>query len=100
MQPVALASIMVVVSGAVHAVVNAILKSGGDKMSSRALIDGFSAILILPAAFFLPLPDRAWPWLAASAATHLVYLVALIKTFERADMMVAYPIFRGIAPAL
>ncbi|MEO9213351.1 MAG: DMT family transporter, partial [Caulobacteraceae bacterium] len=67
---------------------------------SRALIDGFSAILILPAAFFLPLPDRAWPWLAASAATHLVYLVALIKTFEGADMMVAYPIFRGIAPAL
>ena len=36
-----------------HAVVNAVLKSGEDKMSSRALIDGFSALIVLPAVFFL-----------------------------------------------
>jgi drug/metabolite transporter (DMT)-like permease len=46
------------------------------------------------------LPHGAWGWLAASWATHLVYLVCLIKAFERADMTVAYPISRGIAPAL
>jgi drug/metabolite transporter (DMT)-like permease len=95
-----IASAMIVASGAAHAMVNAILKSGRDKMSSRALIDGFSAILILPAAFFLPLPTGAWGWLAASTAIHLVYLFALIKAFEGADMMVAYPVFRGVAPAL
>jgi drug/metabolite transporter (DMT)-like permease len=94
------ASVMVVVSGAAHAVVNAILKSGRDKMSSRALIDGFSAVLVLPAAFFLPLPHHAWGWLAASAAIHLVYLFSLIKAFEGADMMVAYPVIRGVAPVL
>jgi len=91
---------MIVVSGAAHAVVNAIFKSGGDKMSSRALIDGFSAVLIAPAAVFVALPHGAWGWLAASGATHVVYLFALIKAFEGADMMVAYPVFRGIAPAL
>jgi drug/metabolite transporter (DMT)-like permease len=95
-----IASAMILVSGAAHAVVNAIFKSGGDKMSSRALIDGFSAVLIAPAAFFLPLPHGAWGWLAASGATHLVYLFALIKAFEGADMMVAYPVLRGIAPAI
>jgi drug/metabolite transporter (DMT)-like permease len=95
-----IASVMIVTSGAAHAVVNAILKSGQDKMSSRALIDGFSALLAAPAAFFLPLPHDAWGWLAASWATHLVYLVALIKAFENADMMVAYPMFRGVAPAI
>ena len=100
MTPAIVASLMILVSGAAHAVVNAILKSGGDKMSSRALIDGFSAIIILPAVFIVPLPSAAWGWLAASGVAHLVYLVALIKAFERADMMVAYPIFRGIAPAL
>ncbi|HEY5070568.1 MAG TPA: EamA family transporter [Caulobacteraceae bacterium] len=100
MTPAMTASVMILVSGAAHAVVNAILKSGRDKMSSRALIDGFSALLILPAAFFLPLPHGAWGWLAASGATHFVYLFALIKAFEGADMMVAYPVFRGIAPAL
>ncbi|MDQ2859198.1 MAG: DMT family transporter [Pseudomonadota bacterium] len=100
MTPAQIAGVMVVASGAAHAVVNAILKAGADKMSSRALIDGVSALILLPAAFFLPLPTGAWGWLAASGAIHLVYLVALIRTFEGADMMVAYPIFRGIAPAL
>lgn len=95
-----LASVMIIGSGAAHAIVNAILKSGKDKMSSRALIDGFSAILIAPAALFLPMPHGAWGWLAASWATHLVYLLCLIKAFERADMTVAYPIARGVAPAL
>jgi drug/metabolite transporter (DMT)-like permease len=95
-----LASVMIVGSGAAHAVVNAVLKSGKDKMSSRALIDGFSAVLMFPAAFFLPLPHGAWGWLAASAAVHLVYLVCLIKSFETADMSVSYPIARGAAPAL
>ncbi|MDP1631816.1 MAG: DMT family transporter [Caulobacter sp.] len=94
------AALMMIASGMAHAVVNAILKSGRDKMSSRALIDGFSALLVLPAVFFLPLPTGAWGWLAASWATHLVYLVCLIKAFERADMTVAYPISRGVAPAL
>lgn len=95
-----IAGLMMIASGAVHAVVNAILKSGKDKMSSRALIDGFSALIVLPFVFFLPLPHGAWGWLAASWATHLIYLVCLIKAFERADMTVAYPISRGVAPAL
>ncbi|MFZ5669339.1 MAG: EamA family transporter [Pseudomonadota bacterium] len=100
MTPTQTAALMMIASGAAHAAVNAILKAGRDKMSSRALIDGFSALLMLPAAFVLPLPHGAWGWLAASWATHLVYLVCLIKAFERADMSVAYPISRGLAPAL
>jgi drug/metabolite transporter (DMT)-like permease len=97
---VKLAALMIIASGAAHAVVNAILKSGQDKMSSRALIDGFSALLMLPAVFILPAPHGAWIWLAGSAATHLVYLVCLVKAFERADMSVAYPIMRGSAPVI
>ncbi|MFI4935470.1 MAG: EamA family transporter [Caulobacterales bacterium] len=95
-----LASGMVLVSGAAHAVVNATLKAGDDKMSSRALIDGFSALIILPALIFLPLPHHAWQWLAASGVIHLVYLFSLIKAFESADMLVTYPLMRGMAPAL
>jgi len=94
------AAAMILVSGAAHAVVNAVLKSGKDKMSSRALIDGFSALLILPVLFVLPLPHGAWGYLAASFATHLVYLICLIKAFELADMSAVYPIMRGTAPVL
>ena len=94
------AALMIVASGAAHAVVNAILKSGRDKMSSRALIDGFSAILVLPAALLLPLPNGAWAWLAGSGITHLLYLICLVKAFEHGDMSTAYPISRGTAPVL
>ena len=97
---VQLASLMMLGSGLTHAVVNAILKSGKDKMASRALIDGFSAILMAPIAFLLPLPTGAWGWLAASGVIHLVYLICLIRTFERADFGVAYPVLRGIAPVI
>ncbi len=91
---------MIIVSGAAHATVNAILKAGGDKMSSRAVIDGFSALLLLPAAFLVPLPTGAWAWLAASIAIHLVYFICLFRAFEGSDMTVAYPILRGSAPVL
>lgn len=94
------ASILILVSGFAHAVVNAILKAGNDKMSRRALIDGFSALILAPAAFLVPLPAQAWSWLIASAVVHGLYLFALIKSFEQADMSVAYPIARGLAPML
>jgi drug/metabolite transporter (DMT)-like permease len=94
------ASILILISGFAHAVVNAILKAGNDKMSRRALIDGFSALILAPAAFFVPLPTNAWSWLIASAVVHGLYLFALIKSFEQSDMTVAYPIARGIAPML
>ncbi len=100
MTPVQLASAMMMLSGAAHATVNAILKSGRDKMSGRALIDGFSALLVVPAAFAVPLPHGSWGWLALSWLTHLVYLVCLLKAFEQADMSVAYPVARGVVPAL
>ena len=94
------AALLMLLSGAAHAVVNTILKSGGDKMAGRALIDGSSALIVLPFAFFVPLPHGAWPWLFASMAIHLVYLFALIKAFEGADMNAVYPVMRGVAPAL
>lgn len=94
------AALLMLASGAAHAIVNAILKSGEDKMSSRALIDGSSAALVLPLAFVVPLPHGAWAWLLASFAVHLAYLICVIKAFEGADMSAVYPIMRGTAPVL
>jgi drug/metabolite transporter (DMT)-like permease len=95
-----LAPAMMIASGSIHAVVNAILKSGRDKMTARSVIDGSSAVLLLPALFFVPLPHGAWHWLAASALVHCVYLYALVRAFEASDMSAAYPILRGTAPLL
>ncbi len=95
-----LASIFVLVSGLAHAIVNAIFKAGQDKLASRALIEAFSGLLALPLALLVPLPGLAWNWLLLSFAIHVVYLFSLIKAFELSDMSVAYPISRGLAPAI
>ncbi|MDO9489783.1 MAG: DMT family transporter [Sphingomonadaceae bacterium] len=95
-----LAFSLILASGMIHAVVNAILKSGRDKMAGRALIDGSSALFALPIALLSPLPHGAWSWLFGSAAIHLVYLYALVRAFQAADFSAAYPVARGTAPAL
>ncbi|NML07670.1 DMT family transporter [Sphingomonas sp. G-3-2-10] len=95
-----LAPAMMIASGSIHAVVNAILKGGKDKMAGRAMIDGSSAVILLPATLFVPLPHGAWGWLAASAAIHCLYLYALVRAFETSDFSAAYPIMRGAAPLL
>lgn len=93
-----LAPTMMIASGSIHAVVNAILKGGKDKMAGRATIDGSSALLLLPATLFVPLPAGAWGWLAATALLHCAYLYALVRAFETSDFSAAYPILRGTAP--
>jgi len=98
MSPSALAALLMILSGSIHAVVNAILKSGRNKTAGRALIDGSSALLMLPALPFVPLPAGAWGWLAATALLHTAYLYALVKAFETADLSASYPILRGTAP--
>lgn len=89
---------MMIASGSIHAVVNAILKGGKDKMAGRAVIDGSSAVLLLPATLLVPLPEGAWGWLAATAVLHCAYLYALVRAFETSDFSAAYPILRGTAP--
>ncbi|MBX7481342.1 DMT family transporter [Qipengyuania qiaonensis] len=93
-----IAALMMIASGAIHAVVNAVLKSGSDKLASRALIDLSGGILVLPAIFFFPAPQGAWGWLAGSLIVHAIYFLALVRAFEVADMSAAYPVMRGTAP--
>lgn len=99
---------MMIASGSIHAVVNAIVKGpkvqGGDplqaRMVARGSTDGASAVLLAPALFVVPLPAGAWGWLVASALVHLVYLYAMIRTYAVADLSAAYPVMRGAAPLL
>lgn len=95
-----LAPAMMIASGSIHAVVNAILKGGKDKMAGRAIIDGSSALILLPATLLVPLPAGAWGWLGLSAAIHCLYLYAVVRAFETSDFSAAYPVMRGAAPML
>ncbi|GAA0310354.1 EamA family transporter [Sphingomonas oligophenolica] len=95
-----LAALLMIASGSIHAVVNAIVKGGRDKAAGRAITDGTSAIILLPATLLVPLPHGAWGWLAASALIHCFYLYALIRAYRIADLSAAYPVLRGTAPLI
>ncbi|MET0239621.1 MAG: DMT family transporter [Sphingobium sp.] len=95
-----LGAIMMIASGSIHATLNAIVKGGRDAVAGRAVTDATSAIILLPIIAFVPWPGSAWPWLAASAAIHAVYLYALIRTYQISDFSAAYPVLRGTAPLL
>jgi drug/metabolite transporter (DMT)-like permease len=96
--PETLAILLILASGAIHAVVNALVKAGRSAMAGRAVADGASAIILLPALAFVPLPHGAWGWLALSTAVHVVYINALVRAYQAADFTLAYPVARGIAP--
>jgi drug/metabolite transporter (DMT)-like permease len=100
MPPLALASILMIASGSIHAIVNAIVKGGKDKASGRAVTDATSALVLLPATLLVPLPQGAWQWLAASALIHALYLYALIRAYAIGDLSAVYPVLRGSAPLL
>ena len=98
-----------IASGSIHAVVNAIVKGGKTaptadplraRMVARGSTDGVSAALLLPATLIVAWPGGAWTWLGVSAAVHLLYLYAMIRTYAVADLSAAYPVMRGSAPLL
>ena len=70
--PIALS--LILLSAAVHAVVNILTKRADDKYAMRLLIGVFSAILVAPALFFVPLPQGAALWfLVGTAFVHALY---------------------------
>jgi drug/metabolite transporter (DMT)-like permease len=93
--------LLVLLGAALHATWNAIVKRGTDKLLTTVLVvssSGALAAVVLP---FLPLPaPAAWPFLAASAFVQVLYLAIVAGAYRAADMSLAYPLMRGLAPAL
>jgi drug/metabolite transporter (DMT)-like permease len=53
------------------------------------------------AALVLPRPaDAAMPFIVASALIHIVYFILVGQLYRTADLSVAYPIMRGLAPLI
>jgi drug/metabolite transporter (DMT)-like permease len=94
-----LALCLILLSAAVHAVVNILTKRADDKYAMRLLIGVFSAILVAPALFFVPLPHGIAVWLLVGTAfVHALYELLLVKSYESADFSAVYPVARGTGP--
>jgi len=92
---------VVLAAAALHAAWNALVKQGGDPFLRLAIVILTGSLLCLPLLPFVePPPAAAWPWLLASIAVHLAYDTFLCLAYRRADLSLAYPVARGIAPPL
>lgn len=90
---------LILLSAVVHAVVNVLTKRADDKYAMRLLIGVFSALIVTPALFFLPLPHGVAIWfLIGTAFVHSIYELLLVKSYESADFSAVYPVARGTGP--
>ena len=91
----------VLAAAAFHAGWNALLKVKLEPLTTICLISSACSIVVLPAAFFVDLPELgAWPFIGMSLALHLVYYVALAEAYRFGDLSQVYPIARGTAPLI
>jgi drug/metabolite transporter (DMT)-like permease len=84
-----------------HATWNAIVKSAGDKFLATIMVTAAAAGLAAVLLPFLIAPARAsWPFAALSALFQIAYFLLVARTYQVADLSLAYPLMRGTAPLL
>lgn len=94
-------AVLLAVLGAalLHAIWNAVVKTGDNKLSSMMVISLSTGAIGLAVVAMRPLPGlEIWPWLLASGVIHSVYMLVLGYAYEHGDLSRVYPIARGAAP--
>src|SRR5271167_1314655 len=86
-------------AAALHALWNSLVKSASDKFLSSAVVAIWCGAVALAAALVLPRPgDAAFPFIVASAVVNIAYFLLVGLLYRTADLSVAYPMMRGLAP--
>lgn len=94
-------TLAVLFSAFMHAGWNFLIKSSRDKLVDAVALAVAGSVVSACSLPWLPLPAReAWPWLAVSVLAHSAYYLALVKSYQHADLSMAYPLMRGLAPVL
>ena len=92
---------LVLTAAVLHAVWNAMIKSGGTPEITIASYHVVGSLVCIVLAVFLPFPNlAAWPILIGSMAVHNLYYFALARAYRAGDLSQVYPLFRGVAPVL
>lgn len=95
------ALLLVLAAAIVHACWNVLLSGSEDTYSASAVAIAVGVIVFAPvAAVTWRMEQSAWPYIAASSALELLYLVLLSAGYARAAMSFVYPIARGSAPVI
>jgi drug/metabolite transporter (DMT)-like permease len=82
-----------------HALWNSVVKSAGDKFMSSARVALWTGVVATLVGLATPTPFAAsLPYVTASALIHVVYFLLVGRLYCNADLSVAYPLMRGLAP--
>lgn len=82
-----------------HALWNSVVKSAGDKFMSSARVALWSGVVAALVSLAMPaLFAASLPYVVASALIHVVYFLLVGRLYRNADLSVAYPSMRGLAP--
>jgi drug/metabolite transporter (DMT)-like permease len=94
-------TLVVLFGAALHAAWNALVRAGSDPVRGTAIVVFGAAVAAAPVLVLLPVPAPAsWPYLAASAAVHVVYFVLVALAYKAGDLSLVYPLMRGGAPLM
>ena len=82
-----------------HALWNSVVKSAGDKFMSAARVAMWTGVVAAFVGLVTPAPLAAsLPYVIASALIHVAYFLLVGRLYRDADLSVAYPMMRGLAP--
>ncbi len=92
---------IVIAAAFLHALWNALLKSGGDAFVGMTAVQLGQFPLALLAVLWFPLPaSESLPYLLAGIALHVGYQIFLTLAYRVGDLTQVYPIARGVAPLI
>lgn len=90
---------LVLLAALMHASWNAVAKSSTDPLLNMTVITSVGGMVSALALPFLAFPEpAAWPYIATSAALHVIYQLLLVWSYSLGDLSQVYPIARGLAP--
>jgi drug/metabolite transporter (DMT)-like permease len=93
--------LLVLLAAVLHACWNALVKIGGDRLMSTAMIALLSGVVVLPLLPFVTPPASAsWPFIFGSVVIHFGYYYGLSRMYETGDFSLVYPLARGLSPLL
>lgn len=102
----ALALLLVVCAGLLHATWNLVAKRAGGDLRFAALSSVFMVVLWSPVVVPVALREvpgwgaAEWACVLGSAAIHVPYFALLLRGYRVADLTVVYPVARGTGPLL
>jgi len=92
---------LTLVAAALHAIWNALLRSGKDRLWSVTAMSFATTAIAIPAASLLPMPlPSGWSYIGISAVLQVGYSIFLAHAYRHGELGQVYPIIRGSVPLL